>query len=178
MRRRGIPWSLVLVMAVAGNILLVGWWLRGGESCADGTCIGRDDVIDCATTAACREYGQCTLVQERCAVGGKDCPGTCPDAGECTVVRHRCAAGTDADCRGSLMCRERGQCVYRDGACWPTDAICRTLPVCTERGHCSAHGSFCAAVRDADCKGSRYCIERGRCAAAALICVANPGGRR
>jgi hypothetical protein len=44
-----------------------------------------------------------------------------------------CAPRSTADCAASAMCRERGRCVARGGAC---ALPCRLTAECAERGHC------------------------------------------
>jgi hypothetical protein len=97
MRKRG----------VAGLVcLLLGGVLVGAPAAAGAGCAADD---------ACREAGRCTLIGDRCLVGGDaDCRRAvvCLEQGRCSVDDRgkKCVARHVEDCRASRRCTEKGRC--------------------------------------------------------------------
>ncbi|MBW2533837.1 MAG: hypothetical protein JRI55_20270 [Deltaproteobacteria bacterium] len=67
------------------------------------------------------------------------CRGTagCAERGECSWVDDECAVGDDYDCRHSTLCAEAGRCGKRGTRCVAADwGDCKRSRECEEEGHC------------------------------------------
>jgi hypothetical protein len=150
-------------------------------------CIAAHDG-DCQQSQTCRVEGRCVAAHQSCLARCPD--GTldtecleartscqdapeCKDHGACTIQHGRCVVGSDADCRGSRACSDRGQCAYLApfgmGHCHvPSAAACRQATACRDDGRCTLFRDdtgqgVCRVHTPADCRGSRGCRERGAC---------------
>jgi hypothetical protein len=115
-------------------------------------CRGVADEGSCGSSLACLLHGRCTR-----AAGG-------------------CRVGSDSDCRGSLGCKELGQCsALRDepaGSCGVAgDADCALSDSCRVHGECSQAALACVASSDEACRRSQGCRDEGRCRRRGDSCV-------
>jgi len=84
------------------------------------------------------------------------------------LIKGECYNDSDAACRRSKGCRERGQCYQQPagGFCVARDpADCKASKKCVEEGHCTLSGTTCDAADNADCRGSKKCRVEGACTA-------------
>ena len=106
---------------------------RGSEQCQErGMChfdadlqppCGAGSDEDCAASSRCRQLGACTARLRKCVVADGDCRTSqaCIVHGRCSEHTYdaatRCVAGSNADCKDSTDCTDRGLCLAKDGVC-------------------------------------------------------------
>ena len=100
-------------------------------------------LIGCATEAG--PVGECNPAAGSC-YASKPCADVemCEDHGQCEQVGNACVV-TAAGCRASMLCKQFGACVARDGECVVVhDADCKASSWCQEYKHCCIYTQACA----------------------------------
>jgi hypothetical protein len=79
-------------------------------------------------------------------------------------AQKRCRRG---DSCAWHKCKKPGRCAPVDGVCRSTDAVCRASAFCREKGHCFGDDEYsdsgCLAGSREDCQRSTACRTTGQC---------------
>ena len=92
--------------------------------------------------------------------------------GECNPSLGSCYASKPCD--DAEMCEDHGQCEQVGNTCVVTAAGCRASMLCKQFGACVARDGECAVVHDADCKASSWCQAYGHCCIYTQACAKCP----
>jgi hypothetical protein len=93
----------------------------------------------------------------------------CAERGACTATPSGCAAASYADCEQMSACAG-GKCTFSGGAC-QAQTQCTGAHRCVTEGLCAEAGGACVASAEG-CAASQLCVAEGRCSAADGLCVA------
>jgi hypothetical protein len=154
-----------------------------GKCAYDVHCIAKSDE-DCKGSNECKRRDHCIAKDGECVFSAKTCKGSawCKSQGACAArsrddTERACEPGTDAHCRQSEDCRERGDCKmgYVHGYPQPlcvaaTDALCRKSKGCKKSGDCTVvtadltfQVKVCGPSKEDHCKQSTSCKDDRLC---------------
>jgi hypothetical protein len=122
---------------------------------------GCDENRYCTKSPDCTEHGKCKKGEgaSGCvAASDADCKASdgCKQKGKCTAKDGKCSALTDADCKDSQLCSVSKFCQSFDGGCVDFDRHFdpRCTKECRKDGHCVRKGDKCIAMSQKHCWGT------------------------